>query len=184
MQFNQMMNLGTCVFSLQEISSMAVALELKSGPTNTLQTWSTRISSRQHISKQSIKTKPNLLNVITHHIYNLGPGMLTTTSQELDTWVGKWTNVLNIDRRRSGHTFDWKDPQSILPRWNGKHIQRPSGDTEIRWDIDCRMGWHQQGCWMCLPFHRGLDVSKVYDCISWEEIWSPQLGDAEFGEGR
>jgi len=24
-----------------------------------------------------VKTKPNLLNVITHHIYNLGPGMLT-----------------------------------------------------------------------------------------------------------
>lgn len=37
MQFNQMMNLGTCVFSLQEMSSMAVALELESGPTNTLQ---------------------------------------------------------------------------------------------------------------------------------------------------
>jgi heparanase 1 len=24
-----------------------------------------------------VKTKPNLLNVITHHIYNLGPGMRT-----------------------------------------------------------------------------------------------------------
>jgi len=28
-------------------------------------------------SQLIVKTKPNLLNVITHHIYNLGPGILT-----------------------------------------------------------------------------------------------------------
>jgi heparanase 1 len=27
-------------------------------------------------SQLIVKTKPNLLNVITHHIYNLGPGIL------------------------------------------------------------------------------------------------------------
>ena len=46
--------------------------------------------------------------------------------------------------RRKGYKSDWKDPQSVGPRRNGKHIQQSSGHTEIHRDIDRRMGW---GSW-------------------------------------
>ncbi|CAN6179096.1 unnamed protein product [Urochloa humidicola] len=60
-----------------------------------------------------VKTKPNLLNVITHHIYNLGPGRDTHLVEKilnpsvLDEMVSKFSNLQGILKSTGTSTVAW-----------------------------------------------------------------------------
>ncbi|CAN6221921.1 unnamed protein product [Urochloa humidicola] len=60
-----------------------------------------------------VKTKPNLLNVITHHIYNLGPGRDTHLIEKilnpsvLDEMVSKFSNLQEILKSTGTSTVAW-----------------------------------------------------------------------------
>ncbi|CAD6340054.1 unnamed protein product [Miscanthus lutarioriparius] len=64
-------------------------------------------------SQLIVKTKPNLLNVITHHIYNLGPGKDThlidkiLNPSTLDGMIGTFSNLQGMLKSSGTSTVAW-----------------------------------------------------------------------------
>jgi heparanase 1 len=92
-------------------------------------------------SQLIVKTKPNLLNVITHHIYNLGPGILTASYSWVILLIHRETEKqcaeLNIAGKDT-HLIDKIFNPSILDGMKGtfsslQGMLKSAGTSTVAW---------------------------------------------------